>query len=254
MSNAVPFTYLIGWSNHGTYYYGVRYANECHPSDLWTVYYTSSKYVRMFREDHGDPDIIQIRKTFDNKESARLWESNVLRRLNAKDSNSWLNKSDTMAPPVMYGNDNPSSRPDVNAKRIDSLIRYWESDEASLRKSSISDRMVNDNPAKQADVRDKISKKKKEWWDNDLRKQAQSEQFKENNPNHIPGVQKKISIKRDEYWADERNRKARSEKYSGKGNPAYGKKQERVICEHCGKDVAISMYHRWHAEKCKFKE
>jgi hypothetical protein len=30
-----PYTYLIGWSNQNKYYYGVRYAKDCHPNDFW---------------------------------------------------------------------------------------------------------------------------------------------------------------------------------------------------------------------------
>jgi len=33
----------------------------------------------------------------------------------------------------------------------------------------------------------------------------------------------------------------------------YGKKQKRVICEHCGKDVAVNIYTRYHSDKCKHK-
>ena len=62
----IPYTYLIGWSKLNKYYYGVRYAKNCHPSDLWTKYFTSSKYVKQFREENGEPDIIEIRKTFSN--------------------------------------------------------------------------------------------------------------------------------------------------------------------------------------------
>ena len=33
-----------------------------------------------------------------------------------------------------------------------------------------------------------------------------------------------------------------------------GKKEKRVICEHCGEDVAVSTYKRSHGDKCKKKE
>ncbi len=31
------------------------------------------------------------------------------------------------------------------------------------------------------------------------------------------------------------------------------KNRPRATCEHCGKDVQINMYHRWHGDKCKHK-
>lgn len=88
-----PYTYLIGWSNHNKYYYGVRFAKGCHPSDLWNPYKTSSKHVKRFIEECGDPDILIIRKTFFDIESARIWEENVLTRLKVVDRSDFLNKT-----------------------------------------------------------------------------------------------------------------------------------------------------------------
>jgi hypothetical protein len=87
-----PYTYLIGWSSHNKWYYGVRYAKNCHPSDLWTTYFTSSKYVKEFRKAYGEPDIIQIRKIFYSIEKSRLWENKVLTKLKVEIDNKWLNK------------------------------------------------------------------------------------------------------------------------------------------------------------------
>jgi hypothetical protein len=100
MSIYLPYTYLIGWSTHNKWYYGVRYAKKkdvlyetgCHPDDLWVTYHTSSNHVREFTKKHGDPDIIQVRKTFDKEESAKQWENKVLRRMKVVDSEKWLNK------------------------------------------------------------------------------------------------------------------------------------------------------------------
>ena len=93
----MAYTYLIGWSNLNKYYYGVRFAKDCHPDELWVSYYTSSKHVHYFYEKHGEPDIIQIRKIFDNIQSARLWEHKVLRRMNVVDSHIWLNMTDNIS-------------------------------------------------------------------------------------------------------------------------------------------------------------
>ena len=87
-----PYTYLIGWSQLNKFYYGVRYAKDCHPDDLWVKYYTSSKYVAECREEHGEPDIIQIRKTFDSRKSAHNWETKVLQRMKVLDREDFINK------------------------------------------------------------------------------------------------------------------------------------------------------------------
>ena len=93
----MAYTYLIGWSKHDKYYYGVRYSKDCHPSDLWVKYFTSSKYVKLFVKKNGKPDIIQIRKIFDDTTKARLWETKVLKRMNVVKDDRWLNKTDNIS-------------------------------------------------------------------------------------------------------------------------------------------------------------
>ena len=88
-----PYTYLIGWSNLNIWYYGVRWAKKCNPSDLWKSYFTSSKYVKEFRDEYGEPDIIQIRKVFTTKELAKLWEDRVIARMNLSTRSDFLNRS-----------------------------------------------------------------------------------------------------------------------------------------------------------------
>lgn len=89
-----PYTYLIGWSKHNIWYYGLRYAKNCHPSDLWNIYFTSSKYVKETRLKYGEPDIVEIRKTFETAKQAQLWEHKVLRRMNVVNEQKWLNRTD----------------------------------------------------------------------------------------------------------------------------------------------------------------
>lgn len=103
-----PYTYLIGWSSHNKWYYGVRFADysekdTANPSELWVSYFTSSKYVAETRLLFGEPDVIEIRKTFSNKEKARRWEHKVLRRLNAATREEFINKTDAISIPSQLG-------------------------------------------------------------------------------------------------------------------------------------------------------
>lgn len=70
----------------------MRYAKNCNPSDLWVSYFTSSKEVAKIRIESGEPDIIQIRKTFKNPKTAQDWEYKVLTRLDVWNNNRMLNK------------------------------------------------------------------------------------------------------------------------------------------------------------------
>lgn len=87
------YTYLIGWSQHNKYYYGVRISDSVvNPEyDLWNVYKTSSKVVKAFYKQHGEPDIIQVRRTFVNKEDALKWERKVLKRMDVVNNPKFLN-------------------------------------------------------------------------------------------------------------------------------------------------------------------
>lgn len=92
-----PYTYLIGWRSMNIWYYGCRFSKTCNPTDLWTSYYTSSKKVKEFREKFGDPDVVEIRRVFGDRESAIEWEHRVLRRIGAVKSEKWLNRFDGKA-------------------------------------------------------------------------------------------------------------------------------------------------------------
>jgi hypothetical protein len=97
VNDRIPYTYLIGWSDHNKFYYGLRHGIGCHPNELWKTYFTSSKYVKKFSQEYGDPDVIQIRKTFNCAKKARLWEHKVLRRINAKNKINFLNQTDNIS-------------------------------------------------------------------------------------------------------------------------------------------------------------
>jgi len=101
MAFYTPYTYLIGWSWLDKWYYGCRHVNSkrkiANPADLWVTYFTSSKTVKQFRKHYGEPDIIQIRKTFKTSEETLLWESKVLKKLNVINQDKWLNKSNNKA-------------------------------------------------------------------------------------------------------------------------------------------------------------
>jgi len=92
----IPYTYLIGWSKLNKYYYGCEYGNivkVANPSNLWTSYFTSSKIVQKYRMKYGEPDIIQIRKTFCCAKSTKTWEETVLRKMKVLTNDMFLNEN-----------------------------------------------------------------------------------------------------------------------------------------------------------------
>lgn len=114
----MAYTYLVGWSKFNKYYYGARWAEKCSPDDLWVTYFTSSKHVKKFRKDHGEPDIIQVRKVFSNIEECRSYENKVLKKLDVLNQDKWLNKN-------INGNFLPTGKQSEEhiRNRIDSIVK-----------------------------------------------------------------------------------------------------------------------------------
>jgi hypothetical protein len=91
----IPFTYLVKHIPTNKYYYGVRFRKKCHPYDLWTKYFTSSKKVKGLIRRYGKKSFqFEIRKTFKTAQQAMAWEFKVLRRMKVVDRKDFLNQSD----------------------------------------------------------------------------------------------------------------------------------------------------------------
>lgn len=90
---SIYFTYHLYHTPTDKNYYGVRYANRCDPSDLWTTYFSSSVVVHRLIEEYGiDSFVATVRKTFDTKESAIEYEMRFLKKINAAVNDKWLNR------------------------------------------------------------------------------------------------------------------------------------------------------------------
>lgn len=124
----IPFTYLIGWTKHNKWYYGVRYSKKCNPNSLWVSYFTSSKIVKMFREQNGEPDVIVVRKVFNCPKDAKNWEDKVLRRLKVDQNQKWLNQSNNTFKGV-YNSWNLGLTKDTSTKLLrvgKSISKTWK--------------------------------------------------------------------------------------------------------------------------------
>ena len=118
MNIYIPFTYIIGWSQHKKFYYGCKFAKGCKPADLWSTYFTSSKYVKEFREQFGEPDIIKIHRTFSNKNACVLFENDFLIKIDAKNNPLFLNESNG------YRNFNGNSKKCIQKRVRTNLKKY----------------------------------------------------------------------------------------------------------------------------------
>lgn len=107
----IPFTYSIYHKSSDRWYYGVKYADQCKPSDLGVNYFSSSPVVKDLIKEFGINDFIfKVRKIFKDKKKAIDWESRFLLKIRSSNiRHKFLNKC--FAPsfwPIMYGDLNPS--------------------------------------------------------------------------------------------------------------------------------------------------
>lgn len=225
-----PFTYLIGWAKYNLWYYGVRYAKKCHPDDLWTTYWTSSKEVAKTRLLHGEPDVIQIRKVFNNVNAARHWEQKVLVRMRVIRKKEWLNRHDTISfDPTLCLRGEQHWTHKCNAETRNTWLKNFH---------------VNQQ--------NHTMPKGEEHWVHKNIKAGQKHMSRMNginNPNNFP-----------------ENKRIKSLRMSGNLNPAcrpevaakisagrlgHGKKHKRTECEFCYRDLPVGMYKRYHGINCK---
>ena len=106
--HSIPYTYLITHKLSGKKYYGVRYADSCHPNDLWNTYFTSSKVVKKLIEEDGKDNFeFQIRKVFSNIHEAISWEGRFLRKINARKRHDFFNLHNNDGLVSLKGDNNP---------------------------------------------------------------------------------------------------------------------------------------------------
>ena len=227
-----PYTYLIRWTRLNISYYGVRYAQDCDPSDLWNPYKTSSDIVKEFLALNGEPDIIQVRKTFTDTMPARLWESKVQRRMKVVKSKNWLNEHDQMAPPPQKGDLHWARKDPVKAKsKLGGTNNYIYTKPGALEERQ--ERMRTNNPASRPEVQEKI-------------RQGQLA-LGENHPMKRPEERARVSATSKENWTDDR----KAEQAERMRLRWQHTRFRKIECPHCKEMIGANNYKRYHGDNCK---
>ena len=225
-----PYTYLIGWTELGISYYGVRYSHDCKPNDLWNPYKTSSTHVAEFIAKHGEPDVIQVRKTFIEVPVAQNWEHRVLKRIKAVNSDRWLNKTDNKSIAPQYGEDHPHY-----GKKGQAHHSYGKPNlGASLAQKEKWAKFVGQHP----------------WSDPEFI--ARNVASKSGDCHHMkrPEVVEKVSGKNNWVYQKPGALEERQKQFIEMNKARKGTHYRRVCCEHCGKDYA-SVQIKQHERRCE---
>lgn len=232
----MPFTYLIGWSAADKWYIGSRWAKGCAPSDLWSTYFTSSKYVGRFRKEHGEPDVIEIGQVFDSKKAALAHEIFLLKMNRAKERDCFLNKA-------VGGVFDPSD-PEIRRKSSEAHRGKKQTPQSRLRKSQAT-RGRRQSPEHTEKIRKALTGKKL-------------------SPEHcaaISGAKRGNTNHKGKLHSEETKQKIRiaktgalhSEETKLKMSAAHrGRKLPLVTCPTCGKVGGATAMKQWHFANCKF--
>jgi hypothetical protein len=192
-------------------------------------YKTSSKIVKKFVAEHGDPSVIEVRKQFLTANEARFWESEVLSRLRVTKSKKWLNAHDSRAfdPNTVPRGDKHWTKQDTEAAAKWRNREGWKiKSKSGVDMPKGSDHWTSKNTDAAKKHRDRMSG--------------------ESNPNNSSTVKKKksdyLKINNPVFKEDVREKIRKS---------LLGKKRPRKICEHCNKNIADSIYTKYHGLKCR---
>ena len=225
-----PYTYLIRWTKLNISYYGVRYAQDCDPSDLWNPYKTSSKHVAKFIADHGEPDVVQVRKTFIEVPIAQNWEHRVLKRMKAVSNNNWLNRTDNKSIAPQYGEDHPHYGKKGEAHHSYGKTNKGASD-AQKRKWANS---TSQHP----------------WSNPEFIARNVASKSGDNHHMKRPEVVEKVSGNNNWIFQKPGALEARSKQFIEMNKARKGTHYRRVDCKHCGKDYS-SVQIKQHEKRCK---
>ena len=103
-----PYTYLVKHIPSSRVYYGVRFAKNCVPDDLFVTYFTSSKEIKQLIKNDGiNAFEVEIRQTFTDSMKARMWELKVLQRMNVIHNPKFINKTDNTSIILPPGSPSP---------------------------------------------------------------------------------------------------------------------------------------------------
>lgn len=221
-------------------------------------YPTSSNYVKKFRKEHGEPDVIEVRRTFTDKKRATDWESKVIRRIGMVKSDLWLNKKDPKG--EFYNNGIVSFE---TKKKTGETMKTMRKDFPELwgnQKKTLIDLWQDD------EYKSNQLNKRHQYWLNPINRQKRKTLQQEvQNREELKASHSEAMI---EYWSKSENQQRKielSEKMSGDNNPSKRldvKKKQRQkalnrskeTCPYCGITCSVNVYARWHGDKCKNKE
>jgi hypothetical protein len=246
-----PYTYLIKHKPSGKVYYGFRSANKVDPEqDLWKQYFTSSSKVQQLIEETGvDSFDVEVRRVFETKEQAILWETRVLRRCKVLHDDRWINQNiagyivpteESRKKISDYHKDKPKTnehKQNLSKSQKGKSKNYVQTDEHK-RKNSFANSGKN-NPMYGPCTPERA---------------ANISAAKKGKPAKNKGVpmseEQKIKIRATKVANPTKRSADAIAKTVAKQT---GQRRPKLHCDYCKRDIAVGWFHR-HGDNCKQKE
>ena len=247
-----PYTYLIKHRPTGRVYYGVRTANTVPAQeDIWNRYFTSSNTVKQLVEETGaDSFDYEVRREFDTVEQAITWETGVLRRMRVLEKEEWINAN--VAGYIVL---NEASR-----KKISEYHRGKPKSDEHRAKIAAAIIGVKREP-RDEEYRSKMSAAKSGSGNGMYGRKHSAETLAKMSS----AMKGKPSHQKGKPRTEEQKQKQREKMLGRNQDPevvvrraatlrSKKSKRDRKICEHCGKDIAVNIYARYHGDRCKSRK
>ena len=248
MSNRIPYTYYVEHKATGLKYYGSKYGADANPNTFWKTggYFTSSPKVKELLNEHSPDEFrAEVRKVFATPDEALTYENRFLTKVNAVNSDKWLNqhigvdKFRNVGPAsekILLAQRNKRQTPEGNAKRSKSLMGRYISEETK-QKMSLAQR---NRPKEQEELRrDKIREKATGRGHDDTTKTKLSSIVSNTRWVSKEGKQKKVLAEELEQYIND--------------CWVRGRILSVVVCPHCGTTGVKHNIVRRHFDKCSKK-
>lgn len=216
------YFYLIQHKVSGKFYAGSSYRKNCHPTQFWTSYFTSSKTVKRIILEDGEDSFSVCYIGVRSNDDARDFEAAFLKSINAAGNSEWINNS----------NGHSSFRCDKHSDESKEKIRQsslgrFHSEEAKFKMRKPRSRQARKPKAAMSqETKNKIGVAHK------------GRVFSLETIAKMSLAHKNIS--------DETRMKMRQSH--------LGIAQSKVICPHCTKIGGVTNMKRWHFDNCKLKK
>lgn len=280
----LPYTYKITHIPSGKWYYGVRFARGCHPSDLWVKYFTSSNIIKqLIRQDGKGSFKSEVRKIFNTKEQAISYEHRVLRRIirfkNCLNKNAWPAVSPESNEKSIKTNRTPN-KDGLTPSQIGGLKWKQKRDTIDietgltfreLRRKRLNETLdengtrykteeqkktcsfVTNNPSKNPETMEKIKKILKDGYADGTYKTIKGQKF--------PSISEKLKGRTDlknKIWINDGVKNNRITEGTdipngfvlGRLHVKKGWNYDKVTCPHCGLEGSGGNMKRYHFENC----